>query len=612
MRIFDNMKISWKIICIITLMAVTTVFVTIMLSQRLTQTDERFSGIIAQQVPARIETGRFNKLLQQMLYMSYRVLTYDGESQDAKSSEKLYKAARDESVSTLDKLIAADPANTAGYTKAKQGFAELTALTDKAVAAGMKNENDTAKDILAKADKLVDPLNDEIFNFNEAEYKKMTDTSNALTAETEWSIRLGYITGLGGLIFAAAVGIWIASAKISAPINQLSSTMGRLARGDLEIAIEGQDRKDEIGTMSGAVISFKVAALERVRLEAEAATARQQADQERAAREAEKLEESRQDQLMIETLAGSLARMADGDLAFQIEQVFAQKVERLRTDFNTAIAKLQQAMQTISTNTDALHSGAGEIATASDDLARRTEQQAASLEETTAALNEVTQTVKKTAEGAKHARAVVSAAKSEADASSGIVREAILSMGEIEKSSNQISQIIGVIDEIAFQTNLLALNAGVEAARAGEAGRGFAVVASEVRALAQRSAEAAKEIKGLISASSAQVSHGVDRVTETGKALNKIVEQVVGISQIVSEIAESAQTQASALQEVNVAVNQMDQMTQQNAAMVEETTAAARSLDQQCNELKHLVGQFETYAGNGSKRRNVSQSRAAA
>jgi methyl-accepting chemotaxis protein len=241
----------------------------------------------------------------------------------------------------------------------------------------------------------------------------------------------------------------------------------------------------------------------------------------------------------------------------------------------------------------AIRAGAGEISTAADDLSRRTEQQASSLEETAAALEEITVTVKKTAEGARHARDIVSTAKVDADKSGEVVREAMAAMTGIDKSSKQISDIIGVIDEIAFQTNLLALNAGVEAARAGDAGRGFAVVASEVRALAQRSAQAAKEIKGLISASTAQVDQGVRLVGRTGEALGRIVAQVVEINTVIADIAASAQEQSTGLEQVNTAVNEMDQVTQKNAAMVEEMTAAAHGLAGETEELGQLIARYQ-------------------
>ncbi len=294
----------------------------------------------------------------------------------------------------------------------------------------------------------------------------------------------------------------------------------------------------------------------------------------------------------VNAIATGLSRLAEGDLKKRIDVDFIPSLDRLRVDFNASIEALEHSMVAISGSTQTIRTGIGEISTAADDLSRRSEQQASSLEETAAALEEITVTVKKTADGANHARDVVSAAKVDADKSGAVVREATAAMSGIEKSSNQISQIIGVIDEIAFQTNLLALNAGVEAARAGDAGRGFAVVASEVRALAQRSAEAAKEIKGLISASTAE--QGVTLVTQTGAALERIVAQVVEINNIITDIAASAQQQATGLHQVNTAVNEMDKVTQQNAAMVEETTAACHSLVAETEELTQLVGRYQT------------------
>ncbi len=295
----------------------------------------------------------------------------------------------------------------------------------------------------------------------------------------------------------------------------------------------------------------------------------------------------------VNQIAAGLKRLAEGDLEHRIKTEFIPALEPLRLDFNASLEELERSLAAISANAQAIGSATDEISTAAEDLSRRTEQQASSLEETAAALEEITATVKKTAEGAKHARDAVSTARVDADKSGEVVREAMAAMTGIDKSSKQISQIIGVIDEIAFQTNLLALNAGVEAARAGDAGRGFAVVASEVRALAQRSAEAAKEIKGLISASTAQVDQGVKLVTQTGEALGRIVAQVGEINGIVADIAASAQEQATGLQQVNTAVNEMDQVTQKNAAMVEETTAASRALAGKTEELGQLIARYQ-------------------
>jgi methyl-accepting chemotaxis protein len=265
----------------------------------------------------------------------------------------------------------------------------------------------------------------------------------------------------------------------------------------------------------------------------------------------------------VNDIAHGLAKLADKDLEHRITRTFGAAFEPLRLDFNRSADNLQGTLAQIAEGTGTIFSGAQEMSGGADDLSRRTEQQAASLEETAAALDEITATVRTTSEGALHAREVVAAAKADAERSSDVVRQAVEAMGQIEHSAREVSQIIGVIDEIAFQTNLLALNAGVEAARAGDAGRGFAVVASEVRALAQRSAEAAKEIKALISTSTTQVNTGVGLVGETGEALQRIAGQITDINGVVSEIAASAQEQAAGLQQVNIAINQMDQVTQQ-------------------------------------------------
>jgi methyl-accepting chemotaxis protein len=297
--------------------------------------------------------------------------------------------------------------------------------------------------------------------------------------------------------------------------------------------------------------------------------------------------------MVVQSLALGLERLSSGEMTFRLTEPFPGEYKKLQDDFNAAVAKLHDALAEIAQNTEAMRSGAGEISQAADDLSRRTEQQAATLEETAAAIDQITATVRRTADGANQANAVVIAARGDAEKSGEVVAEAVTAMGAIEKSAQQISQIIGVIDEIAFQTNLLALNAGVEAARAGEAGKGFAVVASEVRALAQRSAEAAKEIKALISASTQQVDSGVKLVGQTGEALNRIVAKVTEISGLVPEITASTREQSTTLAEVNTAVNQMDQVTQQNAAMVEETSAATHKLSAEADGLVRLIARFK-------------------
>ncbi|WP_374470754.1 methyl-accepting chemotaxis protein [Phenylobacterium sp.] len=400
------------------------------------------------------------------------------------------------------------------------------------------------------------------------------------------------IVGAVASVMIAIAMAWLLARTIARPVAQMTDVMRRLADGDNAVEVPASGQKDEVGQMAAAVLRFKEAAIAKVELEGRAASDRSHAETERAQREREKAQEAAEDAVAINALAEALARLAQGDLAHRIESPFAVKTEQLRTDFNSAAEKLQAAMASILDTAGQVSSGSDQIAHASDDLARRTEQQAANLEETAAALDEVTATVRTTAEGAREASATLAEARRDAERSGTVVQQAVDAMTRIEQSSQQIEQIIAVIDEIAFQTNLLALNAGVEAARAGDAGKGFAVVASEVRALAQRSADAAKEIKGLIATSGEEVGQGVRLVAETGEVLQRVVQQVTAIDGRVKEIAASAQEQAAGLQQVNTAVNQMDQVVQQNAAMVEESTAAAHALKREAGALTSLMGRF--------------------
>jgi methyl-accepting chemotaxis protein len=367
------------------------------------------------------------------------------------------------------------------------GHAEILALLDRVEAAGAAYRHDVSDEVvrltranpnsdlalqLADSDRATEVL--EAFKGVAADARAQV---NAFVADAQAqcdrlmsllnrTVTLGAATAF---LLAMLIGWWM-SRIIATPVTNMTDVMKKLAGGDHAIDIPGLGRRDELGLMAEAVQAFKNAAIAKVKrdaAEAESIKAWQKEDEARAAKTAE---EARQDQLVITGLAEGLGRLAGGDLAYRIETPFAPKTAQLRADFNAALEKLQQTMASIRANTGCLASGSGEIAQAADDLSRRTEQQAAGLEQTAATLNQITATVKNTAEGAVRAQTVVSTAKSEADHGGDVVREAITAMGEIERSSKQIGQIIGVIDEIAFQTNLLALNAGVEAARAGDAG----------------------------------------------------------------------------------------------------------------------------------------------
>ena len=425
----------------------------------------------------------------------------------------------------------------------------------------------------------------------------LADDVKAAEARAAKAIQFNRLLMLGaGLLIGVAsmLALRALRGRVVSPIEAMTRYMTKLAAGDYEQAPPYADRDDEVGDMAKSVVVFREGVLERRAL-------RQSQDEaEKAAHEAEirilaeraALDEQRAQ--VVAALADGLASVAKGELTCRLNNAFPAEYEGLRTDFNAAVAALDEVVSNIGGATSGVRTGSTEIAHAADDLSRRTEQQAASLEETAAALEELTATVKGTASGAKEARQFVAEARAGAERSGAVVEQAVTAMSLIAESSGQIGQIIGVIDEIAFQTNLLALNAGVEAARAGEAGRGFAVVAAEVRALAQRSAEAAKEIKGLIAASGSHVKSGVDLVSQTGQALGTIVAQVARIDELMGSISSSSQEQSTGLAEVNIAVNQMDQMTQQNAAMVEETTAAAHAMSANAVELADQIARFHT------------------
>jgi methyl-accepting chemotaxis protein len=372
--------------------------------------------------------------------------------------------------------------------------------------------------------------------------------------------------GLAAALCAAAGFVLIRA--ISKPLENMTQAMGELARGNLHAHVPNADQRDEIGELAEAMTAFK--------------------NQLAAAEEAKE----KQTEAIVSSIGTGLDHLAKGDLTHRVTAELTGAFAKLKDDFNTAMTRLQDTVKKVLASTHQIDNNASEISTASDDLSRRTEQQAASLEETAAALEEITATVKKTATNAKDASHSVAGAKDAAENGGLVVETAVKAMDAIAQSSKQITDIIGVIDEIAFQTNLLALNAGVEAARAGEAGKGFAVVASEVRALAQRSSEAAKQIKALINTSSEQVGSGVKYVGETGAALKRIVEQVLQINSLVREMAQAAEQQSTGIEEVNSAVGQMDQVTQQNAAMVEEATAAARNMAGETKALTELIAFF--------------------
>ena len=360
------------------------------------------------------------------------------------------------------------------------------------------------------------------------------------------------------------------------PLSALSDAMDRVANADCLTEITGRDRGDEAGRIAQSldVMRRNLAMAEEDRRFREAA----QADQAR----------------VVETLSQSLRLLSAGDLTSRLPQDIPSGYEELRDNYNSALERLGQVLRSVVETARKIEVSAEQISNQTTHLSQRTENQAATLEETAAAMDELNSNVKSAAASTQEVEGIVHSAEAEATQSGAVVESAVAAMQDIERFSGQISTIIGVIDDIAFQTNLLALNAGVEAARAGEAGRGFAVVASEVRALAQRSSEAAREIKSLITGSAQQVDRGVELVSNAGTALSKIVGRVQNITQLISGIAKGAGAQSATVSEINIGVSQLDQVTQQNAAMAQHTTDACQALRALSQDLAEIVSVFRT------------------
>jgi methyl-accepting chemotaxis protein len=551
--------------------------------------------VIASNWIPKIATGKSIESAFYRLDNAYSTHILASTPEEMKAAEALIAERNDALAKQIDKyrplittakgaeLIKAIEGGIADYKQAAQQMVALSAAGKDGEAKAL-----LSGDMQAKMAKAAGYLND-LLDFNTASSEKIHLEGASLFQSTLF-MTFALIAGCAAILIAAVI---FAITGIARPIEAITTSMKVLAGGNDEAAIPFSGRSDEIGDMASAVEVFRTNALANKRLEREGEQQRHMTEEQRlraAESDRVKAEQMRQ---ATSGLGNGLKHLAAGDLSFQLDQPFAPDFEALRQDFNTSITQLADVLRSVSSSASSIDSGSREISQSANDLSQRTERQASSLEETAAALDEITTNVANSSKRVDEARAVAVQANQSASKSGAVVSDAVHAMERIEQSSSQISNIIGVIDDIAFQTNLLALNAGVEAARAGEAGKGFAVVAQEVRELAQRSAQAAREIKALISASTGEVEAGVRLVRETGNALTAIGDYVVTINQHMEAIATSTREQSLGLTEVNTAVNQMDQVTQQNAAMVEETSAAGATLAHESGRLRDLIARFK-------------------
>ncbi|CDZ30391.1 methyl-accepting chemotaxis protein [Neorhizobium galegae] len=596
-----NTAIKLKILAVILLLSLVACIGLAHLSNEFWKTDVAYSHFISGDAMGALQTSRASGGTMVAVLQVARAGDLAPRSPQMAAARQTFEKFIDTSTQRMVDSAKLVPGTKTVSDDIIARLANLRALGRKAFDAFDAGDLQTARGHVAEVYSFMDQITPLFVSNNDVMTKALVEGSDGLTDETistiTWSLSILAI----GILAAIAASMFVAQAGITTPLTRLRERMISLADGNTADEISGIDRKDEVGKMAASVAVFRTNAIDRLRLEQQTEADRSLSERDRMERETQKAKEAANLQAAIQVLGQALVSLASGDLTHRIDQPFTAELDALRQDFNVAIAKLNEALQAVDTNATAIAARSNQIRSSADDLSRRTEQQAASVEETAAALEQITTTVKDASDRANEARGLVARTREGAEKSGEVVRNAVQAMHQIEQSSNEISNIIGVIDDIAFQTNLLALNAGVEAARAGEAGKGFAVVAQEVRELAQRSAKAAKEIKALITTSGMQVQAGVSLVGDTGKALDVIVKEVQEINGHVHAIAEASREQSIGLQEINTAVNTMDQGTQQNAAMVEETTAASHSLASEAAALSQLMSQFNLGSGSHSQ-----------
>ena len=503
---------------------------------------------------------------------------------------------------SLKKLTADNPVQQQRLDDIKTALQVWTTDISQKQIALMKDpatvEQARAMEISGAGKTQVDAMRAQIAEFSAAE----SDLLVVRSATREYAANFAFYSMIVGALAAVAIAAlagFVLIRRISVPIVKLNETMRKLASGNNDVEVPGTQRGDEIGEMAEAVLFFKEAAIEKIRISGEAEDSRRATEDGRLLNERERLQNEKERarsaaemEAAVSALGKGLAKLADGDLTVSIDQPFSGELDRLRQAYNDTIAKFSDIVAQLRNTSGTLKTATGEILSGANDLAERTTRQAAAIEQTTAAMEQLSSTVIENASRAESASQKATVVSATAEDTGAVMKKSNDAMERISSSSAKISNIIGLIDDIAFQTNLLALNASVEAARAGEAGKGFAVVAIEVRRLAQSAAQASADVKALIEQSAVEVSGGSTLVSEAAQKLSSMLIGVKESAALIQDIASASREQSNAIREVSTAIRQMDEMTQHNAALVEETNAAIEQTEGQANELDRIVDVF--------------------
>ncbi|WP_294258736.1 methyl-accepting chemotaxis protein [uncultured Sphingomonas sp.] len=573
---FSNLKIQFKILLLLAALAVVTLGVAWVGGRNLVTADTSYSDIVDNQLPDTVKLVRASRLATAMMYDGYKTMSYDGGSAAARAAADDEKTSYTKASTFLDEVAKKETAQAAALTPMRARLDDLHAQLQKAIALGLRNDDEAARRALASADDTAAQMIGTFMAINDRRVLDAQKISSDLT-DTSLSLRaMLLLSAVAAILVTMGAAFWTSKAQIVGPLARLQEAMRALAGGNHAAEVPGTDRGDEVGAMAKSVLVFKQAAIEQD-----------------ASAKAKAVNDAAQ-QLVVETLEERLKRLAEGDLTASIDTPFAPEYAVVRDNFNAAIAALRDLIASVMESAETISTGSAEIAQASEDLARRTEGAAASLEETSAAVTEMNQRIKNTATAAVQTVERANGAIGVVDSGRSVADEAMQAMTRVSESAKGIDTVIEGLDKIAFQTRVLAMNAAVEAGRAGEAGRGFAVVADLVSALAMRAEEEAGRARDQLTATQADVTAAAEMVRRVDAALGAIVGDVNEVHGLLETMATDNQAQSSTVTQVATAIGSIDQMTQQNAAMVEETSAAARNLNSEVGALKAQALRFNT------------------